>query len=366
MAETGGSCPRCGFPVREDWSYCPRCALALPGAFEGRNAFSDRIHFVRSKPARRARRGVIIDSLANLSIGLSILLLVGGGILLFHPALVPSLFRPSPGIHFEPLPRVSKADVAMGVRGPVLPFEWIRIPAGEFRYGETGRTESVWVDEFFILKYEVTNSQWMEYLEHEETRLRKEGRFRESVPFTWAWDPRSGELPRPSDELWDRPVVSITWSQAKDFCVNYLAKRPGCEGARLPLAEEWEKAARGTEDDRPYPWGYEFYDRDVDNGRVLRCNDRETGLGRPTDVQDFPRDVSPYGVIGMAGNVSEWVGTIYNPGFRGGSYNDDAYDTRIYIPSQKPPNFRFKYVGFRAARSAPPKPGAGKAGGEGR
>ncbi|MCY1006027.1 SUMF1/EgtB/PvdO family nonheme iron enzyme [Nannocystis pusilla] len=91
------------------------------------------------------------------------------------------------------------------------------------------------------------------------------------------------------------PVTGVTWSQADAYCV--------WRGKRLPTEAEWEKAARGT-DGRRWPWGNEH----------PKCGQAHLLLGddcprerHPLPVDAFPDDLSPYGAVGMLGNVQEWV-----------------------------------------------------------
>ena len=62
------------------------------------------------------------------------------------------------------------------------------------------------------------------------------------------------------------------------------------------------------------------------------------------------KDLSPYGVVGMAGNVSEWVGENHNPGRMGGCYLDDSVDSQVHILTRlgSARDITYEYVGFRA------------------
>ena len=67
--------------------------------------------------------------------------------------------------------------------------------------------------------------------------------------------------------------------------------------------------ARG-EDGRTWPWGNDWND-----GRVSH--------GDTAPVDSYVNGASPYGVLGMAGNVWEWVADWYNPYYYGSSPEAD-------------------------------------------
>lgn len=124
------------------------------------------------------------------------------------------------------------------------------------------------VDDFLIDKFEVTNAAYANFVADTGHK-----------PPEFHDDP---EFNQP-----DQPVTGVLHADALAFC--------GWFDKRLPTELEWEKAARG-ENGQIYPWGDEM---DTSLAHL-------TGY-TPVSVRSFETDVSPYGVRGMAGNVSEWV-----------------------------------------------------------
>lgn len=99
-----------------------------------------------------------------------------------------------------------------------------------------------------------------------------------------------------------RPVVGVTHADARAYATFV--------GATLPGRDEWERGARG-EEAQQFPWGDE-----VPSARGPRRAVFRWGVGRqvvPSGWDRFlqavgsrPEGVSPFGLQGMAGNVSEW------------------------------------------------------------
>jgi gamma-glutamyl hercynylcysteine S-oxide synthase len=98
----------------------------------------------------------------------------------------------------------------------------------------------------------------------------------------------------------DRPVVHISWFEADAFARAH--------GARLPTEVEWEKAATWEQESemaRPYPWGA----APPTPGR--HGNLDQLGCGT-APAGAHPEGASPYGCLGMLGDVWEWTASAFD------------------------------------------------------
>ena len=151
----------------------------------------------------------------------------------------------------------------------------------------------------------------------------------------------------------DQPVVIVNWDESRAFCEAL--------GGRLPTEAEWEYAARGELDGAVFPWGSD--DPSYDDGDATGAA-FEGGMARP--VGSF--GANGYGLHDMAGNVWEWVATVYvgypneavtDPAgpasglvrsVRGGSYGDDSGYLRVSNRNPVDPAGEHFNLGFRCAR----------------
>ena len=117
----------------------------------------------------------------------------------------------------------------------------------------------------------------------------------------------------------NHPMTNVSWFGAWGYCGYY--------GCRLPTELEWEKAARGSADDRPFPWGDEiarnnanFYAsrdpfEDMATFRFAHQRRSASTTARPMTAITTLNSASPYGLYDMAGNVWQWIGDVY-PGLQ--------------------------------------------------
>jgi len=143
------------------------------------------------------------------------------------------------------------------------------------------------------------------------------------------------------------PVTGVSWYDATRFCEHV--------GKRLPTAEEWEWAARGRDEERPFPWGTMAPTSD------LACwNRADAGLGT-CPVGEHPLGRSRDGVLDLAGNVAEWTASPLPDNERrrvvmGGSWRDETAG-ELHTTRRDGPRARDEGdadLGFRCAAAVRP------------
>ena len=245
---------------------------------------------------------------------------------------------------------------------------FIKIPAGPFTMGDDDDEQhQVDVGDYCIARYPVTNAQFAQFVEaggYAEERFWSEAKQARvwddgAVTSRYESEPRRGpgELPDPFG-LSNHPAVNITWYEMLAYCrwlteeLRSSPETPGRLGKLLganrpwsiclPSEAEWEKAARGTEDTRKFPWG--------DGADPEKANYDDTGIGSITAVGTFPRGVSPYGCLDMAGNVLEWTRSTY------GEYPYKAALEKLSLKAKKVQSVALRggafFYDYRLARCA--------------
>lgn len=272
--------------------------------------------------------------------------------------------------------------------------EMLLIPSGEFIMGVTKEQATRFVQDYYspsamispylfnnevdehkvkvaafrIAKFEVTNREFKEFMEAGGYKKKDYWKdlleiqdlntdlvgwqrinlFRDRTdkpgPSTWS----KGTY---ADGKADHPVDGVSWFEAAAYC--------RWKELRLPTEAEWEYAARGS-DRRFYPWGN---DRNVFQKWGTRQAEQSTPVGAITE------DVSPFGVMDMARNVSEWVADTWylypdsplqpleesDPGIgirRGGNYYSLHLELRTTFRKRAEKLERGAGTGFRCALDA--------------
>jgi formylglycine-generating enzyme required for sulfatase activity len=244
----------------------------------------------------------------------------------------------------------------------------VEIPAGEFTYGEGAEQKTLTLPAFWIDKYEVTLGQYAKFLaylaKHPTTEFDhpKQPKGKSHVPPSWDiyYGRASSALKKYRNVKYvpldlNCPAFLVDWWDAYAY-----AK---WKGRRLPTEQEWEKAGRGPKG-LLYPWGNEWDPKKCNSsadfsqspGPNYKANVDGYAWWSPVDA--IETDKSPYGVVGMAGNVSEWTdswdATGKFPVIRGGSYHSPPKKITDRV-SELDPERSEEFIGFRTATSEPPK-----------
>jgi formylglycine-generating enzyme required for sulfatase activity len=235
--------------------------------------------------------------------------------------------------------------------------EMVLVEKGTFDMGwdffpEDRPSHKVFLNDFYIDKYPVTNSQFEAFI--------REGGYTKPEYWTeegWKW---VQQTQRTCPKFWhdpnynwpNYPVVGVSWYEAAAYA-KWAEKR-------LPTEAEWEKAARGPTGVE-WPWGNEF------RGDFVNSAEGEEQVGGTTPIGIYPAGASYYGALDMSGNISEWTESWYGPypgntkgDFpekensrvrRGGNWGWDHDFARCTCRVPSPPTTSYAVTGFRCCIS---------------
>ena len=218
---------------------------------------------------------------------------------------------------------------------------FVTIPAGEFVMGTDdpfyptdgeGPSRLIWLDEFKISKFTVTNSEFVEFVEatgyvteaetygwsyvfngfiDDVAASKKSTGVATSAPWWLAiegayWFKPFGNS-QTIETLLDHPVVHISHTDALEFC--------RWSGYKLPTEAQWEKASRGGLTGKLFPWGDELLEGEKHNtniwqGEFPQLNTQDDGFFGTAPINSF--NPNNYGLYNTVGNVWEWTNDFWS------------------------------------------------------
>ncbi len=232
----------------------------------------------------------------------------------------------------------------------------VKVPRGSFQMG----SEQGISDEQPVHKVNIVDDFWMS---ETEVTFAQYDAYAEAV----------GKA-KPNDRGWgrgSRPVINVSWDDAKDFAQWLSSNNDQGLSCRLPSEAEWEYAGRaGTT--TAYPWGDKAGRHFANYGKDDCCAGLVEGKDKwlhTAPTKQFP--ANKYGLHDMHGNVWEWVqdrwhdnyqgaptdGSAWEAGesnlrvLRGGSWVFPAHNMRSAFRYNHAPESRNDLIGFRVACS---------------
>lgn len=211
---------------------------------------------------------------------------------------------------WQPVPQ-QMVEVAATKPAEAAPAGMVKIPAGDFDFAVSGieieggndpgvDVQYPWEDlprrghfrrmpmkSFYMDRTPVTNGEFKKFLDASH--------YRPADDHNFLRDWKNGTYPAGWE---NKPVTWVSVEDARAYAA--------WAGKRLPHEWEWQYAAQGT-DGRPYPWGANW------DANAVPPVDHGPAMHVLSDVGAFPKGASPFGVLDLIGNVSQWTDEYRDP-----------------------------------------------------
>ena len=243
-----------------------------------------------------------------------------------------NLKRSRPGM---PPPRAPQVRPHMtAIPAGIATLGMKREEEGAFGWDNEFEEHSVFVPEFRIDTYKVTNFQYLHFV--------AEGGYGEKSFWSdaaWEWLRSSGTLhpafwTRRGSQffirtMFDEVPLPLDWPVYVSHAEASAYAR--WAGKELPTEAEWHRAAYGAHNgaERAYPWG--------DEPPTPGLGNFDFQYWDPSPVAAFPAGSSAFGVTDLVGNGWEWTRTVFAPfeGFEAFSfypgYSANFFDNQHYV-----------------------------------
>jgi sulfatase modifying factor 1 len=266
------------------------------------------------------------------------------------------------------------------------------IPDGNYLIGtneqvfvadKEGPEREVYIKQFYIDKYEVSNEEFQKFVTATDYKTEAET-FGDSFVFKifldektqkeyedfrvmqapWWYKVKGVNWKHPEgtnsniDDRLDHPVLHVSYNDADAFCK--------WKNKRLPTEAEWEVACRGGKKQKLYPWGNKLNPRDehwmnIWQGNFPDENLQEDGFVGTCAVNKFRQN--DYDLYNIVGNAWEWTSDLWNENDKdkvnpdrvkkGGSYlchKSYCYRYRCAARSQNTQDSSAGNLSFRCAK----------------